>query len=408
MKKIFLLVFLSLFLISSKLPAQTSLQAGDIAIVGFNSDLSSAVFGFVCLTTIAQSTEINFTDCGWSNSLGGFTNSNNDGGLTWTADRVYAPGEVIYYSGTSGNWSQLLMGTNTTSFSLGNQGDEIFVFQGSYTVPTLIYGVYFASKSWSTGNIAPGDNKKSNLPSDLSDPNFNVVVGQVDNGYYSGGPLPPSQLLQAISTTTNWTASNTPYDLPSLVGGSLPVELTSFIASSIDNTVNLKWTTATEVKNFGWDIERSQSNKVWEKVGFVQGAGNSNSPKDYSYKDDNLNIGSYLYRLKQIDTDGKYAYSKVVEVNIGTLINGYSLSQNYPNPFNPSTRISFVFEKSTIASLKVYNTIGQEVAILYHGLVDGGRQYNLTFDASKLSGGVYFYELTGGGKEEVKKMLLLK
>ena len=90
------------------------------------------------------------------------------------------------------------------------------------------------------------------------------------------------------------------------------------------------------------------------------------------------------------------------------MVNGYSLSQNYPNPFNPTTMIRFVFENNTTASLKVYNSIGQEVATLFHGIAEGGRQYDVTFNASKLSSGVYFYKLEGNGKSEVKKMMLMK
>ena len=188
----------------------------------------------------------------------------------------------------------------------------------------------------------------------------------------------------------------------------LPVELTSFTASVSGNSVNLNWNTSTEVKNFGFDVERSITGKNWTKIDFVKGAGTSNSPKDYTYTDKSLNTGNYSYRLKQIDTDGGYTYSKIVEVRIGSLVNGYSLNQNYPNPFNPTTSINFVFANNTNASLKVYNSIGQEVATLFQGIAEGGRQYDLSFNASKLTSGVYFYKLEGNGKSEVKKMLLMK
>ncbi|MEW6061492.1 MAG: LamG-like jellyroll fold domain-containing protein, partial [Bacteroidota bacterium] len=105
----------------------------------------------------------------------------------------------------------------------------------------------------------------------------------------------------------------------------LPVELTSFAVSAKQNAVELKWQTATEVNNFGFEIERraisdrhlqGDGHFAWSKVSFVEGYGNSNSPKEYSYADKNLSNGTYSYRLKQIDRDGKFEYSQSVEVTV--------------------------------------------------------------------------------------------
>jgi hypothetical protein len=87
--------------------------------------------------------------------------------------------------------------------------------------------------------------------------------------------------------------------------------------------------------------------------------------------------------------------------------NSYSLSQNYPNPFNPSTNIQYSIPKSELVSLKIYNLLGQEVATLVEGNQTAGT-YVATFDASRLSSGIYFYRLMSGGYVEVGKMLLLK
>ena len=197
------------------------------------------------------------------------------------------------------------------------------------------------------------------------------------------------------------------------VGAPLPVELTSFTALAAGNKVNLAWNTATETNNQGFEIQRSvvsrqQSAYNWTKIGFVKGQGNSVSPKSYTFVDNNISSGSYAYRLKQIDLNGSFSYSKVVEVNLSNMPEGFVLNQNYPNPFNPTTTIKFGFEKNTHATLTVYNALGMQVATLFNGNVEAGKMYNVNFNASNLSSGVYYYRLSGANKNEIKKMILLK
>lgn len=192
----------------------------------------------------------------------------------------------------------------------------------------------------------------------------------------------------------------------------IPVELTSFSAKVFGNVVELNWTTATEVKNYGFDIEKSQTinvkSETWEKIGFVEGHGNSNSPKHYYYLDNSSKEpGYYSYRLKQIDTDGKIGYSNVITVILDQLPSAFELHQNYPNPFNPVTVISYSIPKTSNVNLVVYDVLGNTVKILVTENQEAGN-YTISFDADQLSNGIYFYKLQAGGFTAVKKMLLLK
>ena len=118
--------------------------------------------------------------------------------------------------------------------------------------------------------------------------------------------------------------------------------------------------------------------------------------------------GTYSYRLKQVDNDGKYEYSKEVETAVALLASDYTMAQNYPNPFNPTTNIRFALKNTQYASLKVYNLIGQEVATLFEGTAVGGQITNVTFDASHLTSGTYIYQLKSAERTEVKRMTLVK
>lgn len=196
------------------------------------------------------------------------------------------------------------------------------------------------------------------------------------------------------------------FALLTATGGYIPVELTSFTASAINNTVNLYWATATELNNSGFEVERKSGNENFTKVGFVRGAGTSMMPSEYSFTDSELKPGAYTYRLRQIDFDGT---SKILpEVNVDvSLPNVYSLEQNYPNPFNPNTLIKFAVPQTGMVNISVYNALGEKVATLINEIHEPGT-YNVELNAAKLGSGVYFYRMESGSFVSVKKMIVLK
>ncbi|HMS35142.1 MAG TPA: T9SS type A sorting domain-containing protein [Ignavibacteria bacterium] len=188
----------------------------------------------------------------------------------------------------------------------------------------------------------------------------------------------------------------------------LPVELTSFVSSVEANNVLLNWTTSSETNNSHFIIERkSIINSEWSVVGNVQGNGTTSSPQNYYYNDRNISSGNYGYRLKQIDFNGNFEYFNLSnEVVIG-IPSKYDLSQNYPNPFNPSTKISFDLPVDGKVSLKIFDMSGKELMTLVNEVKTAG-YYSVSFNASSLSSGVYFYSLSADNFTATKKMMLIK
>ncbi len=188
----------------------------------------------------------------------------------------------------------------------------------------------------------------------------------------------------------------------------IPVELTAFTANVIGSSVFLNWSTATETNNYGFEIERQLTAGSWETIGFVSGYGTTTEPKSYSFKDDlthNLSL-TQSYRLKQIDYDGSITYSQEIEIDV-KLPNVFELEQNYPNPFNPNTTIRYQIRQDGFVTLKIYDILGIEVAVLVNEETPQGI-YNVQFTTNNLSSGVYFYQLKAGEFIQTKKMIYLK
>lgn len=187
----------------------------------------------------------------------------------------------------------------------------------------------------------------------------------------------------------------------------VPVELTSFSAIINSNLVNLIWQTATELNNLGFEIQRSYENEEWENIGFVRGNGTSAIINNYSFLDPIKNFNQkYYYRLKQINNDGTFEFSDVIEVKSGVPTKS-ELYQNYPNPFNPNTEINFLLTKSGYVKLIVYNSLGAEIANLIDGFVNAGN-HSILFKAENLSSGIYFYTIISENFTSTRKMLLIK
>ncbi len=226
--------------------------------------------------------------------------------------------------------------------------------------------------------------------------------------YFSSGEPAPS---------SGWSVGSGSSPAPTTItSGPLPVQLVSFVGTATGTgTVQLSWTTISEINNYGFYVENKIEGADFSEVtgSFTPGHGTTNAPQRYSFTDHPLTAGPLSYRLKQVDLDGTIHYTEPIHVSVATGVTEhkpaeFALSQNYPNPFNPSTEIRFSVEKTGQTTLDVYNMLGQKVATLFDGVAEAGHNNVVRVNADQLASGMYFYRLQNGMQMAMKKMVLMK
>ncbi len=337
---------------------------------------------------------------------------NNEGQVAFFADYHPTVSTVSsgWFAGAPGNWR------------------KVIVFYDSIDGGQCM-GLAFSRNPMQTidenGNVAFWTDLSSGGGSDR------MVVGLADGDFLIAGRRgEPSPIGGTIGSMDAWPSLHYLWGsinaaTPGATGGALsahmvynvcgsviPVELSSFTAGVNGSNVTLNWSTATETNNRGFDVEKQaessqnpESNQ-WVKIGFIAGSGTTTEAKLYSIKDNNVLQGTYSYRLKQIDFNGTFEYSDVVQINVDFTLH-FSLNQNYPNPFNPATQIEYSIPGDGFVRLNVYNALGQKVAELVNGMEKAGTHAKI-FNAENLASGVYYYKLESGGYSAVKKLMLLK
>jgi cytochrome c1 len=261
------------------------------------------------------------------------------------------------------------------------------------------------------------------LPKDASG---NVVSMMVDSLKVKGQP----SIVKGIYTYYFVTSDNSngvhnaKYTVAILqkaltaLGSTTPVELTSFTGSASSvNQVNLSWETVTEANNKGFEVQR-KSGGSWNSEGFVNGKGTTTNITKYSFSDKLSNVsGNVTFRLKQVDMNGTFQYSKEVEVSVAGAPQSFSLSQNYPNPFNPSTTIQYALPYASNVKVIIYNITGAVIKVLINSSQEAGVHQaimNTTSNGMNLSSGIYFYTIQATSLDgahsfkQTKKMILLK
>ena len=315
--------------------------------------------------------------------------TSTDGGTTWVKDL----NNPVLDIGSSTSWDYPRVQVGSITYNSNTSTYYMYIFGGDMF-------------SWEIG-YATSSNINGPWTKNPTNPNFTTTPSAWDS-YFVASPC----VIYDINTNTYkmwYNGSNAPG------GGKIglatsdvvvPVELTSLTAEAMDQKVILRWSTATELNNNGFEIQRKIAESDFATVGFVRGEGTTTNQREYSFVDKDLVDGKYFYRLKQIDYNGTYEYSNVIEVDVRSL-NEYALEQNYPNPFNPITTIGYVLKEKSNAKIILLNAIGEEVTVLVNEEQDKGF-HKVDFNASNLPSGVYFYRLQAESFFKTKKMILSK
>lgn len=202
----------------------------------------------------------------------------------------------------------------------------------------------------------------------------------------------------------------TDVSIPESISTTLPVELIEFRGLLNGSDIALAWTTASELNNAGFDIEFAHaSDGTFSKIGFVAGSGTSTETTQYHYTHTptSFDAQTLYYRLKQLDFDGTFEYSDVVEINL-PLTSNATLHHAYPNPFNPSTTISFTLPAEGSVHLTVYNATGRVVQELINEVKPAGYHSEQFVAGEDLASGVYMYRLITPAQTLTGTVLLLK
>lgn len=187
----------------------------------------------------------------------------------------------------------------------------------------------------------------------------------------------------------------------------LPVELLSFEAKPIDNEyIQINWITATEINNDGFELLRSKDGLSFEKIAWIKGNGNYSQKKSYSYNDTKVSSGTYYYKLRQIDFDGKFEDFNVISVSLS---NKYESAEIVVRPIPTSNTITLditsINNSQTVIS--VYNYSGQKVLELNKDFVKGENSLTIE-EVSQFSSGIYYINLTLNNKVFTKKFVVSK
>jgi len=320
-------------------------------------------------------------------------------------------GSGVFMSTNNGaSWAQTALNTNYVQ-SLAVSGENIFASTGRLFLSTdrganwtdvttglsnlpvfalATYGInVFALTNW--GNIFLSTNNGADwaLINEGIIDTLVLAIGINDNYIFASGAgegvwrRPLSEMIEIV-----------------------PVELISLTALANGKEVTLNWSTATELNNQGFEVQRKFGSNDFLTVGSVKGHGTTTSPNQYLFIDKLVDPGKYFYRLKQMDFGGKYEYSQTVEVDV-RLLDKFSLEQNYPNPFNPTTTIGYGIPEKSNVRMSVLNVLGEEMTVLLNEEKEAG-YHSIEFNASELPSGVYFYRILARNFIETKKMILLR
>jgi hypothetical protein len=187
----------------------------------------------------------------------------------------------------------------------------------------------------------------------------------------------------------------------------LPVELGNFTGSAVDGGVELQWTTLSETDNSGFQVQQKREGEFQDvSAAFVEGAGTTNQPQEYSFRVKDVGVGKHTFRLKQVDLDGAPEYSDEVTVQVG-LDGNYALNA-YPNPVSERARVDFSVKESQDVTVELYNTLGQRVRVIHQGSIPSNQMKSVQVSAEGLASGLYIVRMRGETFSTTQSLTVVK
>ncbi len=371
----------------------------DIILKTTNSGISWTVMRQSFSNRLLAGTFFVNTETGWAVGLDGTILMTINGGVSWIRQETNISSAI----------DDIFM-IDSVGYAVGELG-KIYKYDPNYQYPLTVISPN-GGELWYTGaqkNISWVWSDTSNVTIEYSyGTGWNLIVADHPNTGEYQWTIPNLNTNQALVKISKADDSGV-YDMsdyPFSIRPFIPVELVSFNASVLTDKITINWSTATELNNFGFEVQRSIDNSDFFTIGFTDGYGTTTEPRDYFFNDNNVVPGKYYYRLKQVDYDGIFEFSDIIEADfVGPT--EFKLNQNYPNPFNPSTVISYAIPGSEFVTLKIYDMLGNEVSVLINEEQPAGT-YKIEFNSTSLSSGTYLYRIQAGSFVETRKMILLK
>jgi hypothetical protein len=236
------------------------------------------------------------------------------------------------------------------------------------------------------------------IPNDL--PKGIIRIENINNSGTNLHTLNSATGIWGTTSTVNPAGGTTPLAISS-ADAPLPVQFKSFTATKGNDVVNLKWATATESNNKGFEVQRSVNGAKYQTVGFVRGNGNSNVVKTYSFTDAHNTTGNICYRLKQIDFNGASEFSKVACVNVE--LEKTTAVVTTPNPFNGSLHIKYNSVTEGTANIQIIDMLGKSHQNT--NMVVNKGENTLTLDTDALPVGIYFIRVTNGAEVTTQRIV---
>lgn len=254
-------------------------------------------------------------------------------------------------------------------------------------------------------NAFVGHETTTGIPSNAFGPGNQdgyIIFKQTTTGYYGwiwykqiGNAYNPRIINAGLRTSSgSITAGNC---------SSLPVELISFAAVELNSMIELKWSTASEINNAGFEVQRSKDGVQFENLQFVDGNGNSQEILEYNFIDKDAKLGeSYFYRLRQIDFDGKFEFSDIIKASLNE--NATVIGDIYPNPSESGQiNVDMNTEEEGDWTISLLDLTGREIATEQRTITTGASKQSFTFD-SHLTG-IYILRMENGATRIYKEVV---